>query len=85
MSSVLSKLKSLREHSAGAARDADNVAGTAALLASAGADYVIAAISVDMTAGLNDLIIDVLVIVLSIPPGKKEYLWQLECTDRVNA
>jgi len=42
----------------------------AALLASAGADYVIAAISVDMTAGLNDLIIDVLVIVLSIPPGK---------------
>ena len=47
MSSVLSKLKSLREHSAGAARDADDVAGTAALLASAGADYVTDAISVD--------------------------------------
>lgn len=70
MSSVLSKLESLRKHSTGAARNADDVAGMAALLTSAGADYVTAAISVDMAAGLNDLIIDVLVIVLSIPPGK---------------
>lgn len=47
MSSALSKLEPLREHSAGAAQNADDVAGMAALLASAGADYVTDAISVD--------------------------------------
>ncbi len=42
MSSALSKLECLREHSAGAARNADDVAGMAA----AGADYVTDATSV---------------------------------------
>jgi hypothetical protein len=46
MSSALSKLESLREHSAGVARNAADVAGMAAVLASAGADYVTDATSV---------------------------------------
>jgi hypothetical protein len=46
MSSALSKLESLREHSAGLARNAADVAGRAGLLASAGADYVTDATSV---------------------------------------
>lgn len=46
MSAALSKLESLRENPTEAAHNADDVAGMAALLASAGADYVADATSV---------------------------------------